>query len=34
MRKDVFIDRHKQSDIVGDYKNFFTKIEKKNLNYI
>ncbi len=28
MRKDIFIDGHKQSDIIEDCKNFLTKIEE------
>lgn len=28
MHKDVFVDRHKQSDLVKDYKNFLTKMEE------
>lgn len=34
MRKDVFIDRHEQSNIVEDCKNFLRKIKKLELYII
>lgn len=31
MRKDIFVTKYEQLDIMGDYKNYFTKIEELKL---
>ncbi len=34
MRQDVFVDRHEQSDIVEDRKNFLNKMEELKSNMV